>query len=122
FQKPAWLVHPEFRERIDVVAIPITSIDSARLHAINKGDFEPESEAFVGDDCFVIGYPFDNFQPLGLPIWKRASIASEPLLNVDQLPKILVDTATRPGLSGSPVIFQRTGIHKMTDGKMTTDT
>jgi hypothetical protein len=33
------------------------------------------------------------------------------------MPKILIDTATRSGMSGSPVIFQRQGMH-VKDGSM----
>jgi hypothetical protein len=35
---------------------------------------------------------------------------------------MLIDTATRPGLSGSPVIMQRVGIHGATGGVITADT
>ncbi len=52
-----------------------------------------------------------------MPIWKRANIASEPDINIDQLPKLLIDTATRKGLSGSPVIMKRSGIHGFEHGQ-----
>ena len=45
-----------------------------------------------------------------LAIWKRASIASEPKHDIDGLPKLLIDTATRQGMSGSPVIVRRRGM------------
>ncbi|MCF6348609.1 MAG: hypothetical protein L3J20_09970 [Flavobacteriaceae bacterium] len=38
------------------------------------------------------------------------------------MPKIFVDTASRPGMSGSPVIFKRSGIHGIIDGKLKLDT
>jgi hypothetical protein len=76
----------------------------------------------VADDAFVVGYPFADLTYASLPIWKRASLASEPDIDVDQLPKMLIDTATRPGLSGSPVIMQRVGIHGVTGGVITDDT
>ena len=76
----------------------------------------------MADEAFVIGYPFSDATYLQLPIWKRASIASEPDVDVDQLPKLLIDTATRPGLSGSPVIMQRVGIHGMNGGEIDKNT
>lgn len=110
--KPKWLVHPVYKEKVDVIALEITQEEKYRYSTINKADFDEDIPPEVGDECFVIGYPFDDFRYLGLPIWKKASIATEPSINEDQLPKLLIDTATRPGLSGSPVVYQRTGIHK----------
>jgi hypothetical protein len=39
-----------------------------------------------------------------LPIWKRASIGTEPLIDLDGVPKVMIDTATREGMSGSLVL------------------
>jgi len=119
--KPIWLVHPEHKENVDVVAIEIEIEENLLYSAINKSDFDNNILPEVGDDCFVIGYPFEDFRYLGLPIWKKASIATEPTVNEDQLPKILIDTATRPGLSGSPVIYQRIGVHNVIDNKFSDD-
>ncbi|MEY5048147.1 MAG: hypothetical protein RLZZ175_1506 [Bacteroidota bacterium] len=108
---PKWLVHPQYQENVDVVAIKLNISDNFIYSAINTVKFDTSFPPEIGDDCFVIGYPFDDFRYLGLPIWKKASIATEPTINEDQLPKIFIDTATRPGLSGSPVIYQRHGVH-----------
>lgn len=121
--KPKWFVHPKYKEKVDVVAIELDVNDRNIYTSINKLEFDNDIPPEVGDDSFVIGYPFDDFRCLGLPIWKRASIATEPSVNEDQLPKVLIDTATRPGLSGSPVIYQRIGIHKVGDnGELKGDT
>ena len=119
---PKWLVHPEHNEKVDVVAIELNVKDELVYSAINKSDFDNKIAPEVGDDCFIIGYPFEEFRYLGLPIWKRASISTEPTINEDQLPKLLVDTATRPGLSGSPVIYQRVGVHNITEGILSNET
>ena len=115
---PKWLVHPQYKENVDVIALELTQKDEVNYSAINNCNFNEEVLAEIGDECFVIGYPFEDFRYLGLPIWKKASIATEPTVNEDQLPKLLIDTATRPGLSGSPVIYQRTGIHRLDDNGM----
>lgn len=121
-EEPKWLVHPEHKEEVDVIALEIEKEEKYKYSAINKGDFEDDIPPEVGDECFVIGYPFEDFRYLGLPIWKKASIATEPSVNEDQLPKLLIDTATRPGLSGSPVVYQRIGIHKAgPDGQLKND-
>lgn len=58
----------------------------------------------VGDDCFILGYPLQNYEGLMPPIWKRGSISSETIIGVGGHPIFLVDAATTPGMSGSPII------------------
>ncbi len=116
--EPAWFEHPIHGCKVDVVALPIP--DDIRnqfaLYPINAIEFDAAFKEEVADDTFVIGYPFSETPYLQLPIWKRASIASEPTVDLDSLPKMLLDTATRSGLSGSPVVMQRVGIHGMSGG------
>lgn len=51
----------------------------------------------------VIGYPFgvstDNF-----PIWSTGYVASEPAIDIDRKPLMYIDSRTRSGNSGSPVV------------------
>jgi len=105
--KPNWLEHPNFGSAVDVVALQV-SIPST-LSALDVEDFiEPlneDTEESVAEDVFVIGYPFGTSVAQIFPIWKRASIASEPIIDVDDLPKMLIDTASRSGMSGSPVLL-----------------
>jgi len=117
-QRPIWYEHPTHGRSVDVVAIPLSDAlqTRCRLFPINRVEFDSQFKEEVADDAFVIGYPFSDITYLLLPIWKRASIASEPDVDLDQLPKLLIDTATRPGLSGSAVIMQRVGIHGMQGG------
>jgi hypothetical protein len=68
-------------------------------------------------DVFVLGYPFGPGKT-GLPVWKRGSIASEPDLVPQVENYLLVDTASRPGMSGSPVILRTYGTH-MSRGEIT---
>jgi hypothetical protein len=119
-QEPAWYEHPELGRKVDVAILPIaTSLrDAHRFFPINAIQFDVEYKAEVADDAFVIGYPFSDMTDAHMPIWKRASIASEPDIDQDRLPKLLIDTATRSGLSGSPVIGQRVGVHGMVGGQV----
>jgi hypothetical protein len=54
----------------------------------------------VGMDVFILGYPF-KIEPPAYPVWKRGSIASEPQLARLTTDYVLVDTASRPGMSGA---------------------
>lgn len=53
-----------------------------------------------------------------MPVWKQGSFASEPYLapDHDQL-YLIVDSASRPGMSGSPVIQRVHGIVEFEDGQ-----
>ncbi len=121
---PIWYEHPEHGHKVDVVAIPIPKAisENYKLFAINDISFDDGFKEEVADEVFVIGYPFSDTTYIQMPIWKKASIASEPDININRLPKVLIDTATRPGLSGSPAIMQRTGIHGIEGGEVKPDT
>lgn len=114
--KPIWFEHPQFGSRVDVAAlmIPPTFSQNKYVNTLNSFDFldiNPE----IGMDVFILGYPrgiATDVAEIKLPIWKRGSIASEPEVNIDNLPKLLVDTATREGMSGSPAIIKYKGWHE----------
>ncbi len=124
FKIPKWYVHPEKGYLIDVVAIPLEKKDNIPSHIrcfpINNFEFDTQFEPLVSDDVFILGYPFDITDALELPIWKRGTIATEPFIDIDKLPKFYVDTASRSGMSGSPVIMKRNGLHGIgSDNKLT---
>lgn len=117
--KPNWLVHPVHGHAVDVVAIPLPEQPNhLNFWPINQMKSEALQQS-IGMDVFILGYPF-GFQQPGFPIWKRGSIASEP--NIAPLADryLLVDSASRPGMSGSPVIMRSWGQHMFENGDMIT--
>lgn len=58
----------------------------------------------AGDDCFILGYPLQNYEGLNLPIWKRGAISSDTNIGVGGRPIFLVDAATTPAMSGAPIV------------------
>jgi hypothetical protein len=103
-EAPVWFEHGAHGHKIDVVAIPITLPDGATAHTIDRVNTVPKLLLSISRDVFVLGYPRGIDGGRGFPIWKRASIATEPEIQLDGLPKMLIDTATREGMSGAPVI------------------
>lgn len=95
-----WWQHPT-GAAVDVVVMPVPDqsaiVMPVNLNAINS------LKLFVGDDVSILGYPravdINNF-----PIWKKGTVASEPSIDFEGQPKLLVDTASISGMSGSPVI------------------
>lgn len=108
---PIWLIHPIHKEKVDVIAIELAfeeAKDEVLIQSLNQfNDFRYKLKAKVADDVFVIGYPEGLDSNFILPIWKKGSIASEPDVDINELPKILIDTITRKGMSGSPVVFRQ---------------
>ena len=60
----------------------------------------------VASDVVILGYPRGLTKQGVFPVWKRGTIASEPLWNLEgNIPAMLVDAVTREGMSGSPVFY-----------------
>jgi hypothetical protein len=57
----------------------------------------------VTDRLYVVGYPVLRVG-VPFPIWLQGTVASEPAVPYANLPLLLIDSRTRPGASGSPVI------------------
>lgn len=111
---PTWLVHPKAGEQVDIAAIELpfeTERPAAEPLLAGKPMNEfawPRFQPFVGDELFVVGYP-RNLHMYGLPIWKRATFATEPNLFGDFKGRrqVWIDCASREGMSGSPVVQVR---------------
>lgn len=105
FDEPAWTQHRHFDTlRVDVVAIELPG-ETGDYPAVNQFGYDRLFTG-VGSDVLIVGYPFLDLDGVMLPIWKRGSIASEPLAGWQNKPMFLIDAASRPGMSGSPV-FRR---------------
>ena len=116
---PNWYEHPVHGQAVDIVAIPLEGdIFSIKEQGISneiinsiKSPMIVDFHIFAGMDAFILGYPLKLTGGGHFPIWKRGTIATEYIVNLDYLPKYYVDTATtKSGMSGSPVFIQSTGI------------
>ncbi len=101
-----WLRHPYVP--CDVAAIRLPAMPDVALRDTFIGDtWVPSGRPRIepGQDLFVIGYPLGHDGgSKSLAIWTRASLASEPSMDIDGIPRVLIDSATRGGLSGAPVL------------------
>ena len=103
--RPRWMVHPQYGHQIDVAVMEIKLPNIGVIaHPINTlTSVPPEVKVSIAFDVYVLGFPLGIGD--GLPVWKRASVATEPELGGLDKP-ILIDTATRSGMSGAPVIWR----------------
>lgn len=116
--KPVWYVHPGHFHKVDVGVLPIQIEEGLNMSPINNYRFD-DFPLNVASDVYIIGFPLPSplISLLDAPIWKKGSIASEPIIRIDGLPKFYIDTATRKGMSGSPVICKRSGLDVFAQGK-----
>ena len=105
-----WLEHPTFKGEADIAAIPLDIDEEAFLHPFNL-EHEPVRQTGPADPVSVIGFPFGMSSGDGLPIWATGYMASEPNLDYEGKPIMLIDCRTRTGQSGSPVVsFRSDGV------------
>jgi trypsin-like peptidase len=106
--EPLFWEHP-LGSKVDIAALPVDLHPHVVPFHLNEIPFEPDITFRAGQDVFIIGYPLGQITGNPLPIWKRGSIASEPYAPIDGLNKVFVDTASRPGMSGSFVVARHAG-------------
>lgn len=105
-ERPVWLEHPVYKSDVDVVAIEVHIPNNLLVIPLNEciEPFNEDTIAEISNDVFILGFPF-GLSADGFPIWKRASVASEPIVDIGGMPKLLVDTASRSGMSGAAVVL-----------------
>ncbi len=105
-ENKVWYDMRQNDQMIDIAVVPIK--DEIEKYILDIEDAEePFNENVnlnIADEIFVIGFPFGRIGGI-LPIWKKASVASEPSLDLNDMPYYFADTATKSGMSGSPVIL-----------------
>jgi hypothetical protein len=104
-----WLEHPMLGRKVDVAAIDVTDELTAKKtsHAcVNTLEADGYATPAVSEAVFIIGYPLGMLDKTPIPVWKRGTIATDPTFDAGGLPMLYVDTATRPGMSGSIVLVR----------------
>lgn len=118
--EPRWVVHRLGSRQIDLAAFKVEiDLPANVLYTKVNQQAETPIEVRVGSDLFILGFPL-GIDRIGLPIWKRASLAVDPAAIMDEEGSryLLVDTATREGLSGAPVIARREDIYSSGNGNI----
>lgn len=104
--RPLWIEHPVLKDKVDVVALELKNL-TIDVPILPLNLYEETKFSFsVTSNVSVVGFPYglsvENF-----PIWVTGSIASDPELDFNNLPLMLINCSTRQGMSGSPVIIYR---------------
>jgi len=107
--KPRWIEHPTLGQTADMIALPLTQLESVALYPYDPS--HPGQDIAIGpaDTVSVVGFPFGVRGGGFLGVWATGFVASEPDIDYNNLPVFLIDCRSRPGQSGSPVISYRAG-------------
>ena len=93
---------------IDIAVLPLEDFDGIGINEIDalfqEIQVNEEQCLEIAEELFVIGYP-KGISVFKTPIWKRGSVASEPDVPIDGMNCFYIDSSTRDGMSGSPVIY-----------------
>lgn len=102
-----WYQH-RLRNALDVAVMNTAgSFGGVMISGINEIALQNDMAVQIGNEVFVLGYPLGFSHFINTPIWKRGSIASEPILETpESRTRVLIDATTRQGMSGAPVIMR----------------
>lgn len=98
---PLWFEHPSLQQRADFCALQLTNFEGIQTITFQKS-FSRPLILEITETVSVIGYPFGKSNN-NFPVWANGTIASDPILNYEDLPIMLIDCPSRSGQSGSPV-------------------
>ncbi|HVW24140.1 MAG TPA: trypsin-like peptidase domain-containing protein [Polyangiaceae bacterium] len=112
---PRWLEHPEHGSKVDVIALPLRDVDGIRMLPYSYAGAVGHDAATLpapmkwgpSDFVNIVGFPFGLTGGGALAIWVQGAVATEPDIPFRGLPRFLIDSRTRPGQSGSPVVFYK---------------
>jgi len=115
-----WRLHPD--DDVDLCAMPIAPFINAANKRGDKLFYIPftkallptekqKSELTALEDVLMIGYPNGIWDSTNnMPIFRKGTTATNPLLDYNGKKEIMIDIAAFPGSSGSPVlIFNENG-------------
>lgn len=106
---PRWIEHPTLGSKADFVALPLSQLADVELYPYDPANPGPEIQVGPADPVSVIGFPFGITAGGAFGVWATGFLASEPDVNFNNLPIVLVDCRSRQGQSGSPVLAYRAG-------------
>jgi hypothetical protein len=106
---PRWFEHPTLGRRADIVALRLTNLSQVELYPVDTSDSSIKLVSHPSESVSIIGFPFGKSGPGNFAIWAAGTIASEMQIPYNGLPVFLVDSRSRTGQSGSPVIAYRAG-------------
>uniref|UniRef100_UPI0025F98D9E trypsin-like peptidase domain-containing protein n=1 Tax=uncultured Thiodictyon sp. TaxID=1846217 RepID=UPI0025F98D9E len=95
--------------KADFVALPLTQLTDVGIYPYDPHNPGPDIQVGPADAVSVVGFPFGITAGGAFGVWATGFLASEPDVNFNELPVVLIDCRSRQGQSGSPVLAYRSG-------------
>jgi len=117
-QKPVWITSQAYPDA-DLAIIPIlpTLFKDCKMICISADWAKKQMKVRPTTNVTLVGYPYGYYDATNaLPVWKTGTIASEPDIDFDGKPLVLIDVSAFPGMSGSPVFAVSAGMYEMAEG------
>ncbi len=114
-EEKRWLEHPTGC-KIDVILLPFKVIETIQINKLSLSLANTDMIPVPAMPVSIIGFPFGKAAGGILPIWVTGSIASEPYIDIDEMPLFYVNASGRSGLSGSPVVLRMNGGYHTSEG------
>lgn len=114
-----WRLHPE--DEVDLCAMPIATFVNEAQKRGDKLFYIPftkdllltekhKDELTAIEDVLMIGYPNGIWDSVNnMPIFRKGITATNPLIDYNGKKEIMIDIASFPGSSGSPVLIFNEG-------------
>ena len=106
---PRWIEHPRHGAKVDCVALPLTDTQEVGFYPYDPANPGAAISVQTADIVSVVGFPFGLTAGGAMAIWATGFVASEPVVDFQDLPLMLIDCRARQGQSGSAVIAYRNG-------------
>jgi len=116
--EPLWIEHPLLGAQVDIGALKIEPLDDFTFFPIDSSEPKNRLRLQPAEIVSVIGYPFGLSGGISFATWATGFVATEPDVDYDDLPLMLVDARSRAGQSGAPVVAVRRGLYQTVNGNI----
>jgi Trypsin-like peptidase domain len=107
--KDTWVEGILKGELIDVIALEVAFDERISYSFVDVQEPELQIIPNPSEQVFIIGFPHGKSPHPYFPFWKSGILANDIILNGVirgiEMPVFFIDSTTRPGMSGSPVLF-----------------
>lgn len=107
--KKRWIECEFEGKTIDLIALPLKRLnDKIKIYPVDLKTFDDSITVMPGFSVSIIGFPYGQSagEQVKFAIWKTGHIASDYDIDINGMPMFLIDATTRPGMSGSIVVFR----------------
>lgn len=115
---PIWIKNESVPDA-DMAVLPVVTgfYKDCDVRCISADWAASELKVRPTSDVTLIGYPYGYYDKTNaLPIWKTGTIASEPSVDFEGKPLVVIDISAFPGMSGAPAVAISYGMYESETG------